>query len=266
MKYPLVVSVCGEPKAGKTTFAARFPNSFIIDFCAVSMGMAHAEVLKFSDVGESHFSIYKEFQRISKDADAEIAKRYRFVNNWKEFLDAIEAAKQFKKNLNDTEEKEGKKPSKVWLVIDDSYRWRVFAVLKWIELQFGKTRKASGKDITWPSKQEWGLVSQLMIDTLNTLKMDFNIILIHRMKDEYIRDVPTGNVIAQSYPSGIDSTGDALIEVAKEIDADGKRHRFLRIIFNRFDDDCAENPTTEIRDTMNPIEVLKKLNVPRAYI
>jgi len=230
------------------------------------MGMAHAEVLSERQFGESHFSVREQFRRFTKDPEGEMKKRYRFVKTWDEFLAAIEDAKAYKAELEEEAKKAGKELGGVWLVLDDSYRWRVFAVLRWLELQSGKTRK-SGKDIKWPAEAEWGLVSQLMTDTMNILHNDFNLVLIHRMKDEYIKNVATGETIIQAFPGGINYTGDITIEVAKEDkEGTGKKRRVYKVIWNRFEDDCSEESTTRIEEDVSPIELMLMLKTPGEYI
>ena len=266
MKAPLVVSIGSKPKGGKTTFAAKFPHAFIIDFASVNMGLAHDEVLEYGDVGEAHFSVQKYFATFAKDPDAEMAKRYRYVTSWAQFLKAIEDAKAWKAEVEEKAKAKGKPCGRTWLVLDDSYRWRVFAVLRWIELQQGKARKKSGREIEWPAEQEWGLVTQLMTDTLNVLKVDFNLAIIHRLKDEYIKGTQTGETVLMAYPSGIDYIGDITLQIEKETLDTGKRRRYIKVIWNRFEDDCCDNPILEIKDRIEPLDVLKALQTPTSYI
>jgi hypothetical protein len=265
LDYSLTFSIGGMPKTGKTTFAIKFPYAFIIDFASVNMGMAHAEIINAGKYGESHFSVREYFKKFSKDPDVEMQKRYRFVKTWDEFMKAIDDARKYKSDLEKEAEKSGKKMNVPWLVLDDSYRWRVFTVLRWLELQKDKTRK-SGKDIKWPAEAEWGLVSQLMTDLLTELKNEFHIVLTHRMKDEYIKNVATGEIVLQAYPGGIHYTGDVTMEVAKEETDGKKKKRVYNVIWNRFEDDCSDEAVIKIDEDISPIEMLYKLHVPEEYI
>lgn len=266
LDYPLTVSIAGLPKTGKTTFAAKFPNAFIVDFAPVNMGLAHCEILSDRKYGESHFSVKEYFKKFTDDPEAEMQKRYRFVKNWKEFLQAIEDAKAYKKAIYDEAEKTGKEPGAVWLVLDDSYRWRGFTVLRWIELQQGKKRKSSGADIMWPAEAEWGLVSQLMSEIMIEMHSEFHLAITHRMKDEYIKNKATGDLVLQDFPGGIRYTGDITLEVAKEEDEKGKKKRVYKIIWNRFEDDCADDAIVRIDEDISPIEMLLELHTPEEYL
>ena len=254
LRTPIVESICGRPKVGKSTYAAKHPNSFVIDFANVAMGLRKIELLHnpAQTEGEAYFSVAKVIPADQLD------KRYRFVTTYAEFESAIKAALVWKEEIIKTALDSGKKPGNAWLVIDDTARWRAFCVINWMKLNAGKTRK-TGTKMDWPVKEEWGVISQEMNDKINELKAHFNVVLIHRMKSDY----ETGEWLSTPYPPGTDYTCPISLELYKEDDiASGKKKRYIKVLGCSYFDDCGDKVTT-VFENPDPVNVLMQIGMPR---
>jgi len=235
IQYPLLGSIWGMTKTGKSTLAATFPNAFVIDFAQVAMSYGHAEILPQRSVGEAYFSVRKV-------TGFDIQQQYRYVKTWDEFKLALQDAQMYAESLKSEPAKAGK----CWLVLDDSYRWRVFALLEYIRQNKRK----------WPIQQEWGRITQAMQSDVNEIQNFANLLIVHRM----VKDFDTGQPVAQIMPSGIDFVGDFAGELAL-CEKDGKRQRVFRVVGNRHDDECSD---TYCREVVSPdgLNVLMSLRVP----
>ena len=253
LRTSIVLSLWGKPKQGKTHYAASHPRSFVIDFANVAMGLRKIEVLHNPNQteGEAYFTVNKVLK------PDQMVKRYRYVSDYNQFEEAIKAALEWKTEVVKEALAAGKKPGAVWLVIDDTARWRAFSVLNWMKLREGKTRKGGGK-YDWPVKEEWGQVTQEMIDKLNELKAHFNVILIHRMKKDY----ESGEWDSMVYPGGSDYTSPISMEIYIEIDPiSGKKFRYVKVKDCSYFDPCAPD-TIDTFKNPDPINVLMQIGMP----
>jgi hypothetical protein len=246
--YPLLVSLQGETKRGKTYFGASFPNAFVLDFAPsiMSFGKVKAdEIAMTRTVGEGFRSIFNPVKRgeevhwVSKIDGFNFKQQYVFIKSLDHLEAAVEKAKMFKETLSSD-------AGKVWIVVDDTTRWRSMEVLAWFE-----------KNKKWPIKEQFGQITQGMQSKLSDWQNDFNVLLIHKMSKSF----ETGEPVAQVYPSNADYVADCNIEIGYAI-KDGKQHQVVKVHSNGHCFACNENYIGEIVDP-DPMTVLSALRVPR---
>src|SRR5512137_2086355 len=92
--YPLLVSLQGRTKRGKTFFGASFPNAVLLDFISCKMGFAKLEfdaAAMNRTVGEGFRSIFRperkdgEVQWVSKIPGFDFQSQYCYVKTWDQF-------------------------------------------------------------------------------------------------------------------------------------------------------------------------------------
>jgi hypothetical protein len=248
--YPLLISLHGETKRGKTFFASSFPNAFLIDFPPIKMKFGKVEIDKAAltrTVGEGFRSLFMPIVEngviswIPKIGGFNYQIQYNFVKSWDMFQETVEKAKMFAESLDP-------KDGRVWVVIDDTYRWRGLEVLNW-------QAKNSNK---WPAAQQFGQITQFMQGELTAIQEFANVVLVNRM----VKNFETGEYGAQIYPTGSDYLADASLEITEEV-RDNKLVQLVKVCSNGHDkswisqDYCYEvlNPA--------PTTVLEKLKIPK---
>jgi hypothetical protein len=246
--YPLLVSLQGETKKGKTYFAASFPNAFILDFAPSKLkfsgGNMDTAALTRS-VGEGFRSLFTPAVKpdgihyVPKIEGFNFNQQYFFVKSMDMLDAAIEKAKMFKETLEPGS-------GKVWLVIDDSIRWRNMEVIHWLN-----TKKK------WPIKEQFGQITQMMQSKLATWQNDFNIVIIHKMGPDF----NTGELVAQAYPGNIEYVSDCVLQIDTPI-KDGKRTQVIKVLSNGHCFVCEPNYIQEIENP-DPMTVLSALKIPR---
>lgn len=246
--YPLLVSVYGKTKVGKTYFGASFPNAIIIDFPPMKMrfgGIDIDQAALMRTVGEGFRSLFTPTKKsdgsvawVPKIPNFDFRKQYNFPKTWEEFQTCLKNAKSIA-DINPNE--------KIWIVIDDTYRWRAMEVQHYITVNHKK----------WPSQVEFGLITQSMSAQLTTIQNFANVLLIHRMT----KDFDTQLDIPLIYPSGSDFNSDLLIELVQEVRSDKKIHQVAKIHSTGYD--CPTNPTyqNEVIDP-SPEMVLAAAKIP----
>ncbi len=249
--YPLMISLQGETKKGKTFFAASFPNAFVLDFAPSHMkfggGKMDEGALKRT-VGEGFSSLFKpvlengEVTWVPKIPGFDYRQQYFFVKNVNMLDIAVEKAKMFAETLP-------KDAGKVWLVVDDTTRWRNMEVINWLN----EKKK-------WPIKEQFGQITQAMLARLTSWQEHFNVVLIHKMDPSY--DNP-GTFSAKLYPGNVDYVSDCSLEIGT-VEKDGKKQRLVKVINNRHCNDCDPEYVVMIPDP-DPMTVLSALRIPRIF-
>ena len=168
-----------------------------------------------------------------------LKQQYFFVKNTDMLDAAIEKAKLFKESLP-------KDAGKVWLVIDDTIRWRNMEILHWVETK--------GK---WPAREQFGIVTQQMLGKITLWQNDFNVLLIHKMEKSF----ETGEPIAKIYPGNADYLSDCNLEI-KNIQKNNNMHQAIIIHSNGHCYECSADYVKEILDP-DPMTVLSMLKIPR---
>jgi len=249
--YPLLISLYGETKKGKTYTGASFPNAILLDLPPVKMGFGKVEMDKAAltrTVGEGFRSLFSPQKRdsgivwVPKIAGFDYKTQYVFIKSWKEFQEAIGKARVFSELMPEEQ-------GKTWIVIDDTYRWRGLEVVNW-------QSKNSGK---WPAAPQFGQITQQMQAELTDIQEFANVLLISRM----VRDFDTGVYVAQVHPSGIDYLADASLEILTEI-RDNKQVQVIKVHSNGHEKSW-DNPNVckEIVSPKSPSEILEKLKIPK---
>lgn len=256
---PIVESLCGKPNVGKSSYAASHPNAYIIDFLSAAVGF---QKIEFFDnpghnegKGESFFSISKIMK------PDELTKRYSYVTCYDELEKAILSALEWKTEVIRRSLKSGENPEHVWLIIDDTTRWRALSVMLWVGENFGKIRE-NGSRIEWPVKGEWDDINQEMNNILNELKIHFNIVLIHQTKKDYHDNEEW---ITITYPPGTDYTCPISKEMYVIENKNGEKERYIRIIGCSYLDNC-DKINMDMIEVSYPADILKMLGVPENCI
>lgn len=246
--YPLMISLQGGTKQGKTFLAASFPNAFVLDFAPSHMkfgGGKMDEVALSRSVGEGFRSLFKpmiengETVWVPKIEGFDYRTQYYFVKNPTMLDVAIEKAKVFKSMLPPD-------AGKVWLVIDDTTRWRNMEVINWLN----EKKK-------WPIKEQFGQITQTMLAKLTSWQSEFNILLIHKMDPAYDSGIPTAKV----YPGNADYASDCSIEISIS-EKDGKKHQVIKVISNGHWFECDPTYVTDLLDP-DPMTLLSSLRIPK---
>lgn len=246
--YPLLISLQGQTKKGKTYFAASFPNAFVLDFVPSKMkfaGGALDTVAMTRTVGEGFRSLFTPVKKpdgvhwVPKIDGFDFKQQYFFIKSLEMLDAAIEKAKMFKETLSPD-------AGKVWLVIDDSLRWRNMEVINWAE----QKKK-------WPAKEIFGQITQGMQAKITSWQNDFNILIVHKMG----LDFNTGEPTAQAHPGNIEYVSDCCIEIATVI-KDGTLHPLIKVHSNGHCFECDPNYIKEVLDP-DPMTVLSALRIPR---
>ena len=248
--YPLLVSIQGDTKQGKTFFGASFPNAVILDFAGAKMGFSKIvpdPIASKRTVGEGFRSLFKPVRKeggqvswIPKIPGFDYTMQYCYIKSQEQFQTAIEKAKMFRDGLP-----EGS--GKVWIVIDDTTRWRATEVLYWIDMNKKK----------FPIKEQWGQITQTMQSELTEMQNDFNVLLIHKTG----RDFDTGLPVALTYPSNAEFVSDCNLEICV-LQKDGKQRQCIKVLSNGHQFRCDNDYCSEILDP-EPMAVLSSLRIPR---
>lgn len=250
--YPLLVSIYADTKIGKTYFAANFPNAVIIDFPPAKLSFGKVEIDQIAlkrTVGEGFRSIFSPVRKpdkslawVPKIDGFDYRNQYHFPKSWEEFQTALEKAKFYAEDV-------AMMPNvgKVWVVLDDSYRWRALEIVHYLQANKRK----------WPSQQEFGLITQAMASQITSIQNFANVAIIHRTAKEF----ETGNKIPLVYPTSTDFNSDVSIELIHR-DIDGKKRQVALVHSTGHNFPC-NNPDyqTEVLDP-NPLEVLTAARVP----
>ena len=245
--YPLLISLYGETKRGKTYFGANFPHAVVFDFPPVKMGFKECFVDTSRTVGEGFRSL---FSPINKDGSIiwrpkipnfDYKNQYKFIKSWDDFQTAIELTKFYSETLPTTD-------GRVWVIIDDTNRWRGVEIVTW-------QKKNSGK---WPAPVQFGQITQSMQAAITDIQEFANVLLISRM----VKNFDTGEYGPQVYPSGSDYLADASLEITNTIKND-KVTQIVKIHSNGHDFACNPTYCTEVSGNPLPIDVLNALKIPR---
>lgn len=254
--YPLLASIYADTKIGKTYFGASFPNAVIIDFppVKISFGSAKFEesVLKRS-FGEGFRSLFESFRKPDgssawkpKIEGFDYRKQYYFPKSWEEFQTAIEKAKYYAEDLSLVPNS-----GKVWVILDDTYRWRAMEIIHYLTVNKRK----------WPSQQEFGLITQAMANQITQIRDFANVALIHRTTREF----ETGNRVPMVYPTSADFDSDLTIElIHRDVEQDGKTtKRQVALIHSTGHNFPCNNPDyqVEVLDP-TPEDVLAAARIP----
>lgn len=248
--YPVLLSMYGETKKGKTYFGASFPNAVVIDFPPIKLGFGKIEIDQVGmsrTVGEGFRSLFEPKTRdgqivwVPKIPGFDYKMQYKFVRNWSEFQAAIEHARLFAETLPP-----GK--GRVWVVFDDTYRWRALEVANWMSKNGGK----------WPAMQQFGQITQAMQAQITEVQNFANVLLISRM----VRNFDTGEYGPQVYPSGSDYLADASFEITTMQDESGRTIPVIRVHSNGNSYLCDPSFCRELRNP-TPTELLAALRIPK---
>jgi len=251
--YPLLVSLYADTKIGKTWFGANMPNAVIIDFPPAKLSFGKVEIDQLAlkrTVGEGFRSIFAPFKKPDgvlawkpKIDNFDYKNQYHFPKSWEEFQVALEKAKYYAEDVALIPN-----AGKVWVVLDDTYRWRAMEILNYITKNKRK----------WPSQQEFGLITQAMSSQITAIQNFANVLLIHRTA----KDFDTNLKVPLVYPTSADFNSDISVELIHEV-RDGKLHQVARI-HSTGHDFAPMNPDyqTEVVDP-DPISVLAAAKVPR---
>jgi hypothetical protein len=256
--YPLLLSIYGEPKRGKTYFVANLPNVVIIDFPPAKFGYRTLTIDPIAlkrTVGEGFRSLFtlerqedNSFRAVPKISGFDFQNQYHFVKSWEDFQMAVEEARLYKDTLP-----EGS--GNVWVVIDDTHRWRAMEVMRWKE-----DKKLNPKGNEWPAQNDFGVITQAMNAEITELQQDFNVCLVHRLTTDF----KTGEPKAQFYPPGVEYVSDLVMKIDIMRPKDGKPKQVVTIDYNGhvFECDPSYNDCKEIEDP-TPEDVLITAQIPK---
>lgn len=248
--YPLLISLYGETKRGKTFFGGSFPHAVVIDFPPVKYGFKEVKIDEAAlkrTVGEGFRSLFAPQRKDGKVVwtpkidGFDYRNQYKFVKSYKEFQTAIEMAKFYSETLEDDS-------GKVWVVLDDTNRWRGLEVITWQQNNNGK----------WPAPVQFGQITQSMQGMITEIQDFANVLLISRM----VKNFDTGDYGPQVYPSGSDYLADASLEITNEIRND-KVMQIIKVHSNGHDFECNPGYCKEIPNNPSPIDTLIALKIPR---
>lgn len=248
--YPLLISLYGETKKGKTYFGASFPNAVVMDFAITITKFKEAfpdPISQTRNVGEGFRSLFSPTTRngkvgwIPKIDGFNYNTQYKYIKDDKGFLSAIEDAKLFSESLLPSD-------GKAWVVIDDTTRWRGIELIEW-------RSKNSGK---WPIPAQFGQITQTMQSKLTEIQEFANVLLISRM----VKNFDTGDYGPQVYPTGSDYLADASLEICEEIGQDKKIRQVIKVHSNGHNFACNDDYCSKIENP-TPIDVLMALKIPR---
>jgi len=252
--YPLLVSIYADTKIGKTYFGALFPNAVVIDFPPAKFSFGKVELDQIAlkrTVGEGFRSIFKPVRKPDgtlawqpKIENFDYRNQYYFPKSWEDFQIALEKIKFYSEDVALTPEN-----GKVWVILDDSVRWRAIEVLHYLKVNKRK----------WPSQPEFGLITQAMASQITAIQDFANVAVIHRTTREF----ETGNKIPLIYPASTDFNSDVSIElIHRDVDGSGKKQ--VALIHSTGHNFPCNNPDyqVEVIDP-TPEEVLAAARIPR---
>lgn len=250
--YPLLASLYADTKIGKTYFGASFPNAAVIDFPPAKLSFGKAEIDISRSVGEGFRSLFNPIRKpdsklsfVPKIVGFDYHNQYYFPKSWEEFQTALEKAKFYAEDVAMVPD-----AGKVWVVLDDSYRWRAMEILHYI--QVNKKR--------WPSQQEFGLITQAMASQITSIQNFANVLVIHRT----VKDFESGQKVPLVYPTSTDFNSDISIELIHRDGSDGK-HQVALIHSTGHDYPCMNDQyQTEVVDP-TPEDVLAAAKIPRPF-
>jgi hypothetical protein len=253
--YPLLVSLYADTKIGKTFFGANFPNVVLIDFPPAKLSFGKVEIDQLAlkrSVGEGFRSIFSP----TRKADGTLAwtpkiegfdykNQYHFPKTWEEFQIALEKAKYYAEDVASIPN-----AGKVWVVLDDSYRWRALEIIHYITVNKRK----------WPSQQEFGLITQAMSSQLTAIQNFANVLVIHRT----VKDFDSGLKVPMVHPTSTDFNSDCSIELIHRDSPDGKTKHQVALIHSTGHDFAPMNADYqyEVIDP-TPESVLAAAKIPR---
>jgi hypothetical protein len=250
IQYPLLVSLFGETKMGKTRFASSFPNAVVLDFPPARFGFGKVEVEQVAlnrKYGEGFRSI---FRPVAKDGTVRYYpqidnfdpdKQYYFVRTHDEMQAALDKTKFWADELAEKQEK-------VWVVIDDSYRWRAQEVLHFI---------ANSAKHRYPAQMEFGQITQAMQSQITQIQNFANVLVVHRLANDFNTGLPTPTV----YPTNCDYNADASLEIKIRPGLDPKQQERVIIVHSDgFADTLDPDFQKELPAT--PMDVLAALRIP----
>lgn len=246
VSYPLLISLYGKTKKGKTYFGASFPNAVVFDFAPVKWSYRGVSIDTSRTVGEGFRSIFMSQRKdgqiiwVPKIPGFSYKNQYKFIKNKQDMLTAIEHARFYAESIP-------KENGKVWVVLDDSNRWRGIEVSDWQEKNGGK----------WPAQQQFGQIVSIMKGELTQIQEFANVLLISQMSKSF----ETDEYVAQIYPSGSDYLADASIEISEKV-KDNKNVQVIKVHSNGHDFICNPGYCTEV-EKPDPMEVLLSLKIPR---
>lgn len=252
--YPLLASLYADSKMGKTYFGASFPNAVVIDFPPAKFGFGKIEIDLNRSVGEGFRSLFNSIRKpdgklsfTPKIPGFDYRNQYHFPKSWEEFQTAIEKARFYAEDVAMIPN-----AGKVWVVLDDSYRWRAIETLHYIQVNKRK----------WPSQQEFGLITQAMASQITAIQNFANVLVIHRTT----KDFDTGNKVPLVYPTSTDFNSDISIELIHRINSDGsEKHQVALIHATGHDYPCMNDQyQTEVVDP-TPEDVLAAAKIPRPF-
>lgn len=251
--YPLLVSLYADTKIGKTFFGASFPNAVIIDFPPAKLSFGKAEIDQIAltrSVGEGFRSLFTPVRKPDntlvwkpKIDGFDYHNQYHFPKSWEEFQTAIEKARFYAEDVSAIPN-----AGKVWVVLDDSYRWRAMEIIHYIQANKRK----------WPSQQEFGLITQAMASQITAIQNFANVLVIHRT----VKEFETGNKVPLVYPTSTDFNSDISIELIHRDSPDGKsKHQVALIHSTGHNYACNADYQTEVIDP-TPDLVLSAARIP----
>jgi len=248
--YPLLVSIYADTKIGKTFFGASFPHSVVIDFPPSKLSFGKVEIDFNRTFGEGFRSIFTPFRKEDKSLawkpkipGFNYYNQYHFPKSYDDFQISLEKAKFYSEELDPLD-------GKVWVVLDDSYRWRALEIQHYLQANKRK----------WPSQQEFGLITQAMASQITAIQSFANVAIIHRTTREF----ETGNKIPLVYPTSTDFNSDVSIELIHEL-RDGQLHQVAKIHSTGHDFPCMNpNYQIEVLDP-TPESVLAAAKIPTPF-
>lgn len=251
--YPLLVSLFADTKMGKTFYAASHPNAVVIDFPPVhqSFGVCEFDPIAITrTVGEGFRSLFIPVRKPDKTLvykpkidGFDYKNQYHFPKSWEEFQTALEKAKYYAEDIATIPD-----AGKVWVVLDDSYRWRGMEIMNYCRVNKRK----------WPSQPEFGKITQTMASQLTAIRNFANVIVVHRTT----KDFESGLKVPLVYPTSCDFDADLSISLCHE-QRNGSLHQVAKIFSTGHDFPC-QNPDYQIEVLdPTPVDVLAAAKIPR---
>lgn len=202
---PLVISIEGFPKVGKTTLANQAIRPFHLDMARVNMGFRELSTGNLTPVGDAYHTIARRVEKLHPGE--EVDSYYSYITDFSQIMDTVDSLDKSKFKT---------------IVIDDTYNFRGLRAIQYCK----------DNDIEWPSTQEWGLITQDLKKVINNILSKFPfLILINRM------GVGENNVsYTQYYPSDILFSCDLALRINIV-----NRKRTVDVVANRFKDIAGDD-------------------------
>ena len=212
------LSVYAPPKFGKSHLMDLFVKEFdglVIDFAKVNRvvapKVANGPKPRYELVTDSLRNVgdaYTAFEHVGLDP----VTQYRYIKSWEDFMFVIEEAKIYRDSSKKTNQR-------IWIVLDDTTNMRWQNVLWTLQ----QTKHST------PSTADWTMSNLEMLSAYSILDANFNTIYVNQVKEEYVDDKATGNLIGEFYPKNLGHIVDCSLNYTSKVDDEGNEYPILKV-------------------------------------